>query len=799
MSEIDYKSLFEAASGLYLILSRDFTILTANNSYCKATLTNCDEIKGRNLFEVFPDNPDDPSADGVRNLRASLNFVLKNKVPHSMAIQKYDVRKADGTFELKYWSPINTPVLNKDGDVDFIIHNAVDVTEFIAMKNEQIERDKLTKDLQIKVEMMESDIFKRAKEIQELNIDLEKKISERTEELTRSEKKYKYLFQNNPLPMWIIDLETFRFIDVNDAATMHYGYSYDEFLSMTAYDIRPEEDREQFTQLDRPEKISAGNYNRGIWRHIKKNGTIIYVEIFAHEISIAGKDCRFILSNDVTEKINAEKKLLESIREIRDYKYALDESSIIAISDETGKLTYVNDNFCRVSKFSKEEILSGDYSVVSSNYHSADFIKNLWNTISGGNIWRGELKNKAKDGTIYWVDSTIVPFINERGKPYRYVTINKDITHKKLTDDLLTDTGLLAKIGGWELVLNNMTVRWTEEVSRIHGLKAGIMPSLKDALNFYAPKVRPIIEEAISNIIAKGENFDLELPLITAHGKHLWVRVIGKADFENGIAARVYGVFQDITAQKEAKDEIQKLNEGLEEKVKLRTAELESAIKELEAFSYTVSHDLRAPLRAVNGYARILEDDFSEKLGEEGKRRIDIIKSNAKNMGMLIDDLLAFSRLGRKELEKSYIDMTSLARLAFAEIDVTLNHNAKVKIDKLHPSMADGVLMKQALINLLSNALKYSAKVKEPLIEVSSNEAADKIIYTIKDNGAGFDMSYVHKIFGIFERLHTIDEFEGTGVGLAIVHRIIARHGGEIWAEGEINKGASFHFSLPKV
>lgn len=238
-------------------------------------------------------------------------------------------------------------------------------------------------------------------------------------------------------------------------------------------------------------------------------------------------------------------------------------------------------------------------------------------------------------------------------------------------------------------------------------------------------------------------------------------------------------------------------NEAEKRKTELLN-ELEIANKELESFTYSVSHDLRAPLRTINGFTKILEKDYKDKIGEEGKRLMDTVIAEALRMGNLIDDLLAFSRLGKKELQKATIDTNALVQSIMKEVPETDLKNKKIILNNLLPCNGDSALLYQVFFNLISNALKYSRTKPNPVIEIGSYEKGNENIYFIKDNGVGFEMKYYAKLFNVFQRLHSLAEFEGTGIGLAIVSRIVSRHGGRVWAEGKVDEGATFYFSLPK-
>jgi PAS domain S-box-containing protein len=221
--------------------------------------------------------------------------------------------------------------------------------------------------------------------------------------------------------------------------------------------------------------------------------------------------------------------------------------------------------------------------------------------------------------------------------------------------------------------------------------------------------------------------------------------------------------------------------------------------QELEAFSYSISHDLRAPLRSIDGYSRILQEDYAGRLDDEGRRVLGVVMNNAKRMGKLIDDLLDFGRLGRKSLQQTNVDMTALVNSII--VDLRMQHKSQpvnIHTENLLPAYADADMIRQVWVNVLENAVKFTGKKESPSIHVRSYKAGDsEICYEVKDNGVGFDMQYADKLFGVFQRLHKMQDFSGTGVGLAIVKRIIHRHGGRVWAEAALNQGATFYFTLP--
>jgi signal transduction histidine kinase len=395
-----------------------------------------------------------------------------------------------------------------------------------------------------------------------------------------------------------------------------------------------------------------------------------------------------------------------------------------------------------------------------------------------------------------------------------FVALFEDVTEQKRAEaeirnkqELLKLTGEIGKIGGWEIDVVKGTSNWTEEVARIQDLDPSTPANVDYGYSFYTPASKPIIEKAVNEAINEGKPYDLELEIITAKKVRKLIRTTGLPEMVDGKVVKLAGIFQDITEIKKTEDEIKKLNDELEQRVKDRTAELLAANQELESFSYSVSHDLRAPIRAIDGFSQIILDDYGQGVHPDVMRYLEIIRQNTRNMGNLVDDLLAFSRLGKQSLERQTVNIRHLVEEVVEEIQQTLQgRKVEFVIGDLPDCQADVNLLRQVFVNLISNAVKFTRKCEHARVEISSElksppdnisvEKFTKYCYYVRDNGIGFDMRYYDKLFGVFQRLHKAEDYEGTGVGLAIVKRVIEKHGGKVWAESQLNQGTTFYFVL---
>ncbi len=627
--------------------------------------------------------------------------------------------------------------------------------------------------------------------------------------------------------------------------------------------------------------------------------------------------------------------LRRALRETVELRAAIDEHAIVATTNPRGEIQFVNDKFCTISQYAREELIGQDHRLINSGHHSSEFIRDLWRTIANGSVWHGDIKNKAKDGSFYWVATTIVPFLNDVGHPVQYVAIRADITERKRAEDALRENELRMRlateatgVGIWEWNVKTGALRWDSRMFQMYGVPptdTGLVPysawaaslppdeleaqeamlrttvlrgghssrefrilrgnelrhiqsvetvqndehgqaewvlgtnlditerkRAEDALresetNFrtmansipqlawianadgaifwynqrwyeytgttldgmdgwgwqsvHHPDVLPTVMQRWTTAIACGAPFEMEFPIRGADGtfREFLTRVQPLKDAD-GRVVQWFGTNTDVDRLKHAEEAVQSLNATLEQRVLDRTAEVEAANKELEAFSYSISHDLRAPLRAMNGFAGMALESLGADIPPSAAHYLDRIRSNGVRMGQLIDDLLAFARLSRQPVRRQVVDMRHLVDGVVQElIALSGPGDLDIRIGVLQECMGDPALLRQVWMNLLSNAIKYSKGRAQAVIEIESTSENAEDTYLVRDNGVGFDMQYARKLFGVFQRLHRADEFEGTGVGLAIVQRVIHRHGGRVWAEAQLDHGATFHFTVPRT
>jgi PAS domain S-box-containing protein len=489
-------------------------------------------------------------------------------------------------------------------------------------------------------------------------------------------------------------------------------------------------------------------------------------------------------------KVQLQKKqLLEKNAQLEKSELLINNSAdIIGIIDATTlKFEEINEAFATIVGYSRDET-KGTSLLFYLDAEDKSRLKQLIEKRQ--DVLSFETRIQCKNGTAKWLNCNVVV------KNKKWYINARDITVIRQVERIRNYLATVVKQSNDSIYIYDQEgtiISWNEGAERIYGYTE------KEALQMKIWNLVPedLQAEMRASVAAlwKGKKIEmLETKRVTKSGALVDVlfsaSVIGAAGTSE---SSIVITERDITQQKIAGEQIQQLNTTLQKNI----LQLKAANEELESFSYSVSHDLRAPLRALHGNAQILEEDFGAELNDEGKRLIAKLHSNVTRMDGLINDLLSFSKIGKQEVRKSVVDMDALVREILDEINQTYPNQAEVKTSALPEAWGDYALLYQVWTNLISNAIKYSAKKERPMIEVGSAIVNGEVEYFIKDNGAGFNMAYADKLFGTFQRLHDVTEFEGTGIGLAIVKRIVLKHGGMIRAYAEMDKGASFYFTLP--
>jgi PAS domain S-box-containing protein len=619
--------------------------------------------------------------------------------------------------------------------------------------------------------------------------------------LRETESQLRLFIESAPAAIAMLDRDM-RYIFVSRRWLTDYGLTASKVIGRSHYEIFPE-----------AEKVWGETHRRCLAGAIEKSdedcflrhdGTATWIawEVrpwFDAEGTIGGL---IIMSEDVSERRRAVNALRDSEERWRLLVEMLPDATIV---DDDGRITYVNQRGLDLWRATSADQIVGKLSVDLVPREVAPDLTEITQRYSqhGDLVPNWESSILALDGTVVPVES-IARVRIEDGRRVAQVVI-RDITTRRAADarlrfqdSMLRETGRIARVGGWAFDVASGEESWTEEVARIYGCDPGTPMTMAARIALYAGESREQLAAALSAALSNGIAYDLELELVTPSGESKWIRSIARPEMENGRVARVRGALQDVTAQHEAAEQICSLNEELEARVQVRTAELEAANRELEAFSYTVSHDLRAPLRTMDGFAEMVEEDYAGLLPPDGARRLHVIRERAQRMGTLIDDLLAFSRLGREPLRPTMVDMRALVDETLTELLAACSERQiEIDVGELPPCRGDRALLKQVWVNLLSNALKYTRPRETAHVSVgcTGDEYGDAV-YFVRDDGTGFDMAHAGTLFGVFQRLHRNDEFEGTGVGLAIVQRIVQRHGGRVWCDSRPDAGATFAFTV---
>jgi signal transduction histidine kinase len=804
----DFQLLFQESPDVLLVLLPDsprFTAVAATRARLESTHSTLEGTLGRGLFELFPDNPADGQADGTGNLRASLERVLATRAPDTMAVQKYDIPLPGGGFEVKYWSPRNIPVLSPQGEVLYILHRAVDVSDLIRA-------DEVGAQLRGRSEEMEREVVCRSRELAAANLQLR----DSNTALSQLDAAKTTFFNNishefrTPLTLMLGPLAD-ALADSTLSAQQRQRLRLAQNSSMRLLKL--------VNSLLDFSRLEAGRMPGRFAPEDLAALTRDLAMMFQSAVEDAGVkltiDCPHVgepvwLDRDMWEKIvpnlvsNAFKFTHAgeiSVRVRATPSHALLEVGDSGIGIRSDDLPFIFDRFHRV-----EEAAGRSYEGTGIGL---SLVRELV-SLHGGRI---EATSEYGRGTTFTVS---IPKGRAHLPEESCVALNRVAVPSAVSPHA-------REAAGWA-----GSTRLTSAGGAAYEGSAGprsrvlVVDDNPDLRNYMRDLLSPQYDTAVAcdgtDALERMQTFTPDIVLsdvmmprmnglqlaqaLRTNPETVAVPVIllsARAGEEAAVEGLDAGCDDYLTKPFTAQELLARVRAHLQLATLRRrwTHELERANRELDAFSYSVAHDLRAPLRVIDGFGLILEEEAGDRLGDEGRRRLAAMRDAAKRMTQLIDDLLYLSRLARGELNRRSFDLSVLVNSVAAQLQsVHANRRVRLVVPEQLAIHADVALIKIALENLLGNAWKFTAKRADACIEVGMEQAGAEPVYFIRDNGAGFDMKYVSKLFGAFQRLHTDAEFQGTGIGLATVHRIIQRHGGRIWATAEPNRGATFRFTL---
>jgi len=583
-----------------------------------------------------------------------------------------------------------------------------------------------------------------------------------------------------------------RVVSWNAGAERLKGYHAEEIVGQHHSRFYPPED----VRAGKPERalqqaLVEGQWEDEGWR-VRKDGSRFWANVIITPLHDAqGTPLGFAkLTRDLTERRRAEAVLRQNEERLRLMVDSVKDYAIIML-DREGRVISWNAGAERTKGYRAEEILGRHF---SRFYPPEDVAQGKPEWELERAMRDGQFEDEGwrvrKDGSRFWANVVITPVRDAQQVLVGFAKVTRDATERRRAE-----AEIRRQRGFTEQLINSSTdgilafdrecryTLWSQGMARISGVTAEEVMG-RPALEVF-PFFRDTGEDKHYATALEGRKVNAEGGRYSVHEPAAHVVLEAQYSPLVGDDGQVVGglaVVRDVTERKRVEEELARSN------------------AELEKFSYSVSHDLRAPLRAIDGFARALHEDYGPALNADGQRLIGVIRDNAQRMGQLIDALLNFSRAGRQQLVTTTVDLTALAQSVVDELRRTAGGVAvEVSLQPLPPITGDATLLRQVVVNLIGNAFKFSRHRTHPDVDIAAHREGDTVIYYVRDNGAGFDMRYKDKLFGVFQRLHHVEEFEGTGVGLALAQRIIDRHGGRIWAEAKPNEGATFYFTLPSA